>query len=209
MYSYNRPIDTTTGRNVHKDIDESEQLRRLLGAVALGDRRAFRVLYDATSARLYGCALRVLRQEALAEEALQDAFVAIWHAASGYQPHLAAPVTWMTTIVRNKALDVLRRMQASVESDGAALEADALAALEDLADGPQERVQLSRDAQALARCLETLASRQRQAICLAYLHDLSHGDVAEQLETPLGTVKTWIRRGLERLRACLSTREAA
>lgn len=202
-----------TGTAVHKDIDESDQLRRLLSAVALGDRDAFRTLYDATSARLYGCALRVLRQEALAEEALQDAFVAIWHAASTYQAHLAAPATWMTTIVRNKALDVRRRMQASVESDGASLDAepigDPLAALQDTAAGPQERLQMSRDAQALARCLETLASRQRQAICMAYLHELSHGDVAAQLDAPLGTIKTWIRRGLERLRACLTTQEAA
>lgn len=202
-----------TGRAVHKDIDESEQLRRLLGAVALGDRRAFRTLYDATSGRLYGCALRVLRQESLAEEALQDAFVAIWHAASTYQPHLAAPATWMATIVRNKALDVRRRLRASVESDGAPyadeLSSDPLAALQDAAAGPQERVQMSRDAQALARCLETLASRQRQAICMAYLHDLSHSEVAAQLDAPLGTVKTWIRRGLERLRACLTTQEAA
>ncbi|WP_036164676.1 sigma-70 family RNA polymerase sigma factor [Massilia sp. 9096] len=198
---------------MHKDIDESDRLRRLLSAVALGDRGAFRTLYDATSARLYGCALRVLPQESLAEEALQDAFVAIWHAASTYQPHLAAPATWMATIVRNKALDVRRRLQASGESDGARyvdeLNLDPLAALQDAAAGPQERLQMSRDAQALARCLETLASRQRQAICMAYLHDLSHGDVAAQLDTPLGTVKTWIRRGLERLRVCLTTQEAA
>lgn len=202
-----------TGPAVHKDIDENEQLRRLLGAVALGDRGAFRTLYDATSARLYGCALRVLRQEALAEEALQDAFVAIWHAASTYQSHLAAPATWMTTIVRNKALDVRRRQQASVESDGEQyadeMSMDALAMMQEAASGPQEHMQMSRDAQALARCLETLAGRQRQAICMAYLHDLSHTEVAAQLDAPLGTVKTWIRRGLERLRACLTTQEAA
>jgi len=202
-----------TGPAVHKDIDESEQLRRLLGAVALGDRGAFRTLYDASSARLYGCALRVLRQEALAEEALQDAFVAIWHAASTYQPHLAAPATWMTTIVRNKALDVRRRQQASVESDGEQyadeMSMDSLAMMQEAASGPQEHMQMSRDAQALARCLETLAGRQRQAICMAYLYDLSHTEVAAQLDAPLGTVKTWIRRGLERLRACLTTQEAA
>jgi RNA polymerase sigma-70 factor (ECF subfamily) len=206
---------------VHKDIDESEQLRRLLASVALGDRGAFRTLYDATSGRLYGCALRVLRQEALAEEALQDAFVAIWHAASTYQPHLAAPATWMTTIVRNKALDVRRRMRASVESAGTPYgsepgfelglgrDVDPLATLHDMGTGPHDRVQMSRDAQALARCLATLAGRQRQAICMAYLHELSHSDVAAQLDAPLGTVKTWIRRGLERLRACLTTQEAA
>jgi RNA polymerase sigma-70 factor (ECF subfamily) len=201
---------------VRKQIDESEQLRGLLAAVALGDRRAFRTLYDATSSRLFGFALRVLEQDALAEEALQDAFVAIWHAASGYQSHLAGPLTWMAAIVRNKALDVRRRMRDSGGFDGAASSADPLGdprtdplgAVHDPAAGPQERLQMSREAEALARCLDTLASRQRQAICMAYLHDLSHGEVAGQLEAPLGTVKTWIRRGLERLRACL-TQEAA
>jgi RNA polymerase sigma-70 factor (ECF subfamily) len=206
-----------TGFTVRKQIDESEQLRGLLAAVALGDRRAFRTLYDATSGRLFGFALRVLQQEALAEEALQDAFVAIWHSASGYQAHLAAPLTWMAAIVRNKALDVRRRMRDSGGFDGAPVDAgsladslaDPLALLQDGAAGPQERAQMSRDAEALAECLATLASRQRQAICMAYLHELSHGEVADQLGAPLGTVKTWIRRGLERLRACLDTREAA
>jgi RNA polymerase sigma-70 factor (ECF subfamily) len=201
---------------VRKHTDESEQLRELLAGVALGDRRAFRTLYDATSSRLFGLALRVLEQDALAEEALQDAFVAIWHAASSYQAHLAAPLTWMAAVVRNKALDVRRRLRDHGGFDGAHSSvdplgdwrADPLAAVQDLAAGPQERMQMSREAEALARCLATLANRQRQAICMAYLHDLSHSEVAEQLDTPLGTVKTWIRRALERLRVCL-TQEAA
>lgn len=192
-----------------RKFDENEDLRRLLAAVALGDRKAFRALYDATSARLFGFALRILRKDELAEEALQDAFVSIWHAASSYQVHLSAPLTWMAAIVRNKALDAHRRLQASGETAFAPDDCDPVEALQDGAAGPQERAQLSREALALAACMERLAGRQRQAIGMAYLHDLSHGEVAARLGLPLGTVKTWIRRGLERLRDCLTKGETA
>ena len=189
------------------ETDQDDQLYHVLAAVALQDRAAFRRLYDATSAQLFGFALRVLHKEELAEEAVQDAFVAIWHAAAGYQVHLASPLTWMVTIVRNKALDVRRRALADGADIRAELEdADGLA---DMTAGPHGQAQLSRDAQALARCMDTLADRQRQAIGMAYLHDLSYSEVAARLALPLGTVKTWIRRGLDRLRDCLSRREAA
>jgi RNA polymerase sigma-70 factor (ECF subfamily) len=194
---------------VSRNFDENEHLHRLLAATALGDRTAFRKLYDASSARLFGFALRILRKDELAEEALQDAFVAIWHAASSYQVHLSAPLTWMATIVRNKALDLRRRMHASPETELAPRDYDLVEAMQDPAAGPQERLQLSRDALALAGCMEKLAGRQRQAIGMAYLHDLSHTEVAAQLSLPLGTVKTWIRRGLERLRDCLTKGGAA
>ena len=192
-----------------REFDENEDLRRLLAAVALGDRKAFRTLYDATSPRLFGFALRILRKDELAEEALQDAFVSIWHAASSYQVHLSAPLTWMAAIVRNKALDAHRRLQAHGEAAFAPGDCDPVEALQDGGAGPQERAQLSRDALALATCMERLAGRQRQAIGMAYLHDLSHSEVAAQLSLPLGTVKTWIRRGLERLRDCLTKGETA
>jgi RNA polymerase sigma-70 factor (ECF subfamily) len=192
---------------VSQEIDRDDQLYRLLAAVALQDRAAFRRLYEATSAQLFGFALRVLHKEELAEEAVQDAFVAIWHAAAGYQVHLASPLTWMVTIVRNKALDIRRR--ALADGGDARVELEDADSLADLAAGPHEQAQRSRDAQALARCMDTLAGRQRQAIGMAYLHDLSHSDVAARLDLPLGTVKTWIRRGLERLRDCLTRREAA
>jgi len=194
---------------VSREFDENEALRRLLAAVALGDRKAFRTLYDATSARLFGFALRILRKDELAEEALQDAFVSIWHAASSYQVHLSAPLTWMAAIVRNKALDAYRRLRADGETAFAPGDCDPVEALQDSAAGPQERAQLSREALALAACMERLAGRQRQAIGMAYLHELSHSEVAARLSLPLGTVKTWIRRGLERLRDCLTKGETA
>ena len=187
--------------------DQDDQLYRLLAAVAMQDRQAFRTLYDATSAQLFGFALRALHRDDLAEEAVRDAFVSIWHAAPGYQMHLAPPLTWMVTIVRNKALHIRRRTHAGADDGG--LDIEAADGLADPSSRPAAPTQLSPDARALARCMETLASRQRQAIGMAYLHGLSHAEVAERLDLPVGTVKTWIRRGLVRLRDCLAQREAS
>lgn len=190
-------------------LDNNDHLRRLLGKIALGDAAAFRALYDASSAKLFGFALRILKKDELAEEALQDGFVSIWHAASTYQVQLAAPMTWMAAIVRNKALDIYRRQADTVDIDGVQLEADLMLALQDPAAGPEDLAQISDEARALAACMSALEGRQRQAIGMAYFHDLSHSEVAGQLSLPIGTVKTWIRRGLEKLRNCLNKRATA
>ncbi|TFW16059.1 sigma-70 family RNA polymerase sigma factor [Massilia arenosa] len=187
----------------HDDV----HLRHLIAATALGNAPAFRELYDATSAKLFGFALRILKKHELAEEALQEAYVSVWHAASGYQPHLSAPLTWMATIVRNKALDLYRRASADIELDPGQLDLDIVAAVPDGAASPQDRVQLSDEARALAACMQHLEGLHRQAIGLAYFHDLSHSEIASQLRLPIGTVKTWIRRGLDKLRQCLARRE--
>ncbi|MBA5685961.1 sigma-70 family RNA polymerase sigma factor [Duganella sp. LX47W] len=183
------------------------QLRRWLQDAAHGDAQAFRALYDATSAKLFGFALRILHKRELAEDVLQESFVAIWHNAASYQSQLAAPMTWLTTIVRNKAFDLLRRSDATVEIDSDPFATDVMNALQDPHATPPDVLQLSSEARALARCLAALEGMQRQAIGLAYFHDLSHSEVAHQLALPVGTVKTWIRRGLERLRRCLAQRE--
>ncbi len=180
------------------------KLGALLAATAARDAQAFRALYDATSARLFGYALRLLRKRELAEEALQEGFVAIWHNAAGYNGALAAPMTWMATVVRNKALDILRRADAAVDGVAEPLDAGILERLEDVAATPAERLQLSSEAQALARCLARLEGSHRQAVGLAFFHDLSHSEVARQLALPVGTVKTWIRRSLDKLKTCLS-----
>jgi RNA polymerase sigma-70 factor (ECF subfamily) len=196
---------------VIQHTDQDDQLYRLLAAVAVQDRQALRILYDATSAQLFGFALRILHREELAEEAVRDTFVSVWHAAPGYQAHLAPPFTWMVTIVRNRALQIRRRMYGATGAPAAggdgALDIEAADGLADPSCGPQDPAQWSRNARALARCMDTLACRQRQAIGLAYLHDLSHGEVADRLGLPVGTVKTWIRRGLDQLRDCLPPRE--
>jgi RNA polymerase sigma-70 factor (ECF subfamily) len=183
---------------------DPEHLHALLLAAASRDARAFRALYDATAPRLFGFALRILCKRELAEEALQDGFVAIWHAAATYQAALAAPMTWMATIVRNKALDIRRRQDQPVEIDAEGFDSEVIAALAAPGPGPAETLQRSDEAQALQRCMATLERSHQQAIGLAFYHDLTHGEVAQQLSLPLGTVKSWIRRGLDRLKTCLA-----
>lgn len=186
---------------------DPQQLKVWLAAVARQDAEAFRSLYDSTSPKLFGFALRILIKRELAEEVLQESFVSVWNNAGSYQASLAAPMTWMTTIVRNKAFDLLRRVDHAVEIDADHFDKDVMDAMESADPTPIESLQLSADSKALARCFTRLESLQRQAIALAFYHDLSHSEVAEHLALPIGTVKTWIRRGLERLRLCLHKME--
>jgi RNA polymerase sigma-70 factor (ECF subfamily) len=176
-----------------------DPLAALLAATARRDRAAFERLYRETSAKLFGVALRILRREDRAEEVLQDCYVRIWNHAHDYRAGLAAPMTWMTSIVRNRCLDQLRRPRLEVsDEDGALLEAA------DSGDpGPLAGLEREADARAVKRCLETLEAQQRQAIALAFYDGLSHAELARHLREPLGTVKTWVRRGLLRLKRCL------
>jgi RNA polymerase sigma factor (sigma-70 family) len=186
---------------------DTRQLKTWLAATARKDGDAFRQLYDATSSKLFGFALRILVKRELAEEVIQESFVSIWNNAASYQAGLAAPMTWMTTIVRNKAFDTLRRIDGAVEIDADNFDKEVMDALESVDPTPIEALQISDESKALARCFAKLESLHRQAIALAFYHDLSHSEVAEQLALPIGTVKTWVRRGLEKLRLCLTKLE--
>ncbi|MGX4643675.1 sigma-70 family RNA polymerase sigma factor [Massilia sp. SYSU DXS3249] len=184
------------------------QLQVWLQAAARHDRGAFRSLYDASSPRLYGLALRILGRRELAEEVVQESFVAIWRHAGEYESALSAPMTWMATIVRNRAFDLLRRTRKEAASD-AMLDGEDLDPLGALTMTPADTLQMSSEARALAECMAALEEKHRQVVGMAFFHDLSHSDVAHKLTLPLGTVKTWIRRSLARLHACLSARGAA
>ena len=184
-------------------------LRALLAKVATGDANAFRMLYDNTSPKLFGFALRILQRRELAEDVLQESFAAVWHSARDYRAHLSAPMTWMATIVRNKAFDALRAADHAVEIDANDFDQAVLRALADPGATPIESLQMSRDAKALAACMSELDSAHRQVVGMAFFHDLSHSELARQLALPIGTVKTWIRRSLERLRTCLGKQESA
>jgi RNA polymerase sigma-70 factor (ECF subfamily) len=194
---------------VSSDSLDPQQLKVWLQAAGKRDNAAFRALYDASSAKLFGFALRILNKRELAEEVLQESFVAIWNNAANYQSHLAAPMTWMATIVRNKAFDHLRRTTATVEIDAEQFDSEVINALQDPQRTPIERLQMSGDAKALAWCMSALEGAHRQVVALAYYHDLSHSEVANQMKLPIGTVKTWIRRSLEKLRLCLAKGERA
>jgi RNA polymerase sigma factor (sigma-70 family) len=164
---------------------------------------ALRELYDLTSSRLYGVALRVVTNREWAEDVLQEAYLNIWHIAGNYRMALSPPLAWMGVIVRSRALDFLRR-RASDRADSA-LELDGVVSdtIAGDATNPLDASEASEQAWALHECLRKLEARQREVLSLAYLRDLSHGELAKQLKLPLGTVKTWIRRGIEQLRGCM------
>ncbi|MCU7845344.1 MAG: sigma-70 family RNA polymerase sigma factor [Candidatus Thiodiazotropha sp. (ex Monitilora ramsayi)] len=186
-------------RKIEEKNQRNQELTELLAACALNDQKAFARLYQMTSANLYGVVLRILNREAWAEDCLQEAFVKIWNNAESYRPYLAAPMTWMMTIARNQALDQLRRRRREVmESDGHTFLEEA-----DTDPLPLDNLTQSDEGLRLKACLELLNENQRQMIALAYFKGLTHDELANQTDAPLGTVKTWIRRGLAQLRRCL------
>lgn len=182
----------------------TDDLAQLLARVALQDRSAFARLYRLTSQHLLGVAWRITLRREQAEEVLQDAFVSVWQHAGSYQRSIASPMTWLINIVRNRAIDGLRagreeraRTQPLHGDDGEIdLPADAEAE-------PPQLLAASIARLGLDRCMGSLSAPQRQAVALAYYRGLAHGEIAETLAAPLGTVKAWVRRGLDRLKSCL------
>ncbi len=175
----------------------------LLARTALADQRAFAELYRRTSPHLYAVALRIVRERPLAEEILQEAYVSVWHHAGTYAAAKSQPLTWLTAIVRNRCLDQVRRR----DVDTVTLDRDDDDALGPEFAGtdptPEQLIVAGADAQGLRACVESLPGTTRQAIALAFYQGLSHAELAAHLHEPLGTVKSWLRRGLERLKACL------
>lgn len=174
--------------------------RELMQSVAAGDRQAFEQLYRLTSPRLFAVALRMLRRHAWAEEVLHDSYITAWNRAASYNPALSSPMTWLTHIVRNRAIDLMRG------SDNQWLELEE--GVEDTLgndeyDQPLIRLQQDTDAKKLAECLGHLPAEQRQSLVLAYYQGLSHGEVSDHLQQPLGTIKSWIRRALDHLKSCV------
>jgi len=170
----------------------------LLARCALRDEAAFAALYEATSAKLFGTALRILQNEPLAEEALQEAYVKIWRAAGTYREARGTPMTWMINIVRNQALDTVRRARyRRAEPDDALDDAPADTA------GPLEDAHTRAELERLRECLARLADGPRACILMIYHQGFTPTEVARSHGWPIGTVKTWLRRGLQRLRVCM------
>jgi len=187
---------------VGKDVSRDEELALLLSRTALADAVAFETLYRRVSPQLFATALRMLRRSDWAEDVLQECFMKIWHHAADYAREHSAPMTWMTQIVRNRCLDWLRRpnLEQLVTEDD-----DPIGQYEDERPGPLQQLQALDEARALAQCLRKLEARTRELILLAYYQGESHNDLAKRLALPLGSVKSWVRRGLMQLRGCLST----
>lgn len=180
------------------------ELVALIDRVALRDEAALRALYDCTAPRLFGLALRLLRRHDAAEDVLQESYLTVWRAAADYRASLSPPLAWLGLIVRSRALDALRR-HASSRADRTQELDDSLGhTLEGDTPDPMDAADASEQAAALHQCLSRLELRQREVLSLAYLRDLSHSELAQQMALPLGTVKTWIRRGLVQLRGCMA-----
>ena len=186
----------------------AQQLATLLARVALGDRTSFAALYAAVRRDLFGVAMRVLGSRETAEEALQEAFVNIWHNAASYRPASSQAMTWMTSIVRNRALDFLRaegkhpRRAAHVSLHDADDESVQVASAD---PGPADLLAQALESLGVHRCMAQLDAAHRQALGFAYYHGLSHSEIGERMGAPVGTVKSWVRRGLDRLKHCLQT----
>lgn len=169
-----------------------------LAACAGGDRHALRALYDREARWLLGVAMRIVRDRHLAEEVLQEAFLQIWKSAATFDAVRGSGRGWIYTVVRHRALHEVRKRGHGVNV--------AIEDLENLADHRQlaESVPVDIDASELERCLEQLEPQKRECIIHAFVEGYTHEQIAQRLRTPLGTVKSWVRRGLLSLKECLS-----
>ncbi len=170
----------------------------LLASVAKGDQAAFLRVYEATHGKLYGVVLRILRRQDLAEEVLQEAYVKIWNNAGQFNPALSSPITWMVSIARNRAIDIVRkRTEASIEDEPVAFEV--------ASDTPEPlaRREMTEELKRVLECVGRLEPDRQRLVLLAYYNGWSREQLADKFETPLSTVKTWLRRSLIEIRECL------
>jgi len=192
----NASLQTTVGAT-----EESGQIEALLSRCALHDRKALNDLYRLVAPQLLGVLLKLLRRRALAEEALQDVMVRVWQRANQFEAYRGRGMAWLVSVARNRAIDLLRSQRSFVSLDDSPID--------EIADesGHDEMEMSSTDKMrgALDRCLGGLSNEQRQCIQLAYVNGYSHDEIARSVGSPLGTVKSWVRRGLTSLKRCLES----
>ena len=179
--------------------DSQAALVAALRAAADGDRDALRAIFDRTSAKLMGICLRILKDREEAEEALQDTFISVWQRSGSFDPAKASPVTWLATIARNRAID---RLRAGHRRQDSALDGAALDVADDASD-PFGRAATAQESRQLQGCLAELESRSQSIIRAAFFDGFPYSQLAERAGVPLGTMKSWMRRGLQQLRRCL------
>ena len=178
---------------------DNTALEYLLARAALRDQNAFQRLYESTSPKLYGIAYQLLKSKEWAEEALQEAFVKVWYNAGNYRAEKGAVMTWMGSIVRYRALDILRKhknMQTVDIEDSDHANNPWLATNSDMLEKDKEK-------EHLLNCLEELQEQQKKTILMAFYEGNTHEELSNRLKVPLGTIKSWVRRGLEKVKRCL------
>ncbi len=174
------------------------ELTSLLASVARRDEAAFERLYEATSAKLFGVVLRILKRQDLTEEVIQDAYVKIWNSAGQFNPGLSSPITWMVSIARNRAIDVVRkRSEISIEEEPAAM--DVASETPD----PLARKDMTEELKRIMECVGQLEPQRQKLVLLAYYNGWSREQLSRKFDTPLNTVKTWLRRSMVEIRECL------
>jgi RNA polymerase sigma factor (sigma-70 family) len=175
------------------------QLAAALVRTGTGDRAALRMVYQDSSAKLFGVLLRILKDRSEAEDVLQDVYVTVWRKAALFNPEKASPITWLVAIARNRAID---RLRSSTQSRRSAPLEEA-AEIRDTTPGALDMVVKAEQQARLGVCLGELDEKTSQAIRSAFLDGMTYEQLAERMGVPLGTMKSWIRRGLLKLRACL------
>ncbi len=184
-----------TGRVI--SMTDAETISDLIGRVALKDRKAFSVLYQQTSPKLFAICVRILRDRNEAEEALQEIYVKIWQRADRFATGSATPLSWLAAIARNHAIDVIRARKPVGDTIDEAYD------LADSAPNPEMQVELRAEGRRIDSCMERLGEDRATAVRRAYVEGLSYQELAEMFSVPLNTMRTWLRRSLLKLRECM------
>ena len=180
--------------------NDAARARLVEALVATGaeDRAAFATLYNLTSAKLFGVCLRICGERQAAEDVLSEVYLTVWRRAGAYEPGRASPISWLATIARNRAIDWRRSSGRKV-----AITLDEAPEVADPEPSAEQRMVTNDEDQRLHLCLDQLEDKQRGAIRTAFFDGLTYAELAEREGVPLGTMKSWVRRGLMRLKDCL------
>lgn len=183
---------------------QNSNLSLLMSRISLGDRVALKTLYDAVGGKLLAVALRVLKNHEMAEDVLQEVFISLWNQAARHNAKQAQPLAWLCVMTRNRAIDMLRKNRPEVSLHWR--DADGEEHFHDAPDGretPLESLLRSESGTHLHACLNALEGEQKQVLLLAYFEGLTHSELSARMKRPLGTIKAWVRRSLQRLKTCL------
>lgn len=185
--------------------DARDALREAMARLAAGDQAALEIVYGMTRVKLFGICLRILGDRKEAEDALQDVYINLWQRADRYDPARASPISWLATFARNRAIDRLRTGKVR----GGAVGIEEAAPLPDESPLADALLVDAEQAAQIHKCIAGLDTRTQTHIRAAFFEGKTYAQLADQAGVPLGTMKSWIRRGLQRLRACLEASEAA